>query len=88
MLEEIEFHRLSKLRLEVDEPEDMLVDPFVRSSLSHFLSWVALSVSRMDVYSPTTRPTIAFRPKRSVLFNLWTVSNTTPPLRMTPSSSK
>ena len=25
MLEEIEFHRLSKLRLEVDEPEDLLV---------------------------------------------------------------
>ena len=25
MLEEIEFHRLSKLRLEVDEPEDLCV---------------------------------------------------------------
>lgn len=25
MLDEIEFHRLAKLRLEVDEPEDLLV---------------------------------------------------------------
>lgn len=25
MLEEIEFHRLAKLRLEVDDPEDMCV---------------------------------------------------------------
>ena len=27
MLEEIEFHRLAKLRLEVDEPEELLVPP-------------------------------------------------------------
>lgn len=30
MLEEIEFHRLSKLRLEVDEPEDLYVFVYVQ----------------------------------------------------------
>lgn len=28
MLEEIEFHRLTKLRLEVDEPEELCVSHF------------------------------------------------------------
>jgi hypothetical protein len=28
MLEEIEFHRLAKLRLEVDAPEDLYVEKF------------------------------------------------------------
>ena len=27
MLEEIEFHRLAKLRLDVDDPEDLCVQP-------------------------------------------------------------
>ena len=37
MLEEIEFHRLAKLRMEVDEPEDLYVPSgFLLSTLSHF----------------------------------------------------
>jgi translation initiation factor 3 subunit D len=35
MLEEIEFHRLAKLRLEVDEPEELWVYLFFRSLAIH-----------------------------------------------------
>ena len=73
MLEEIEFHRLAKLRLEVDEPEEMYLLPFgpPRFELT------SLPVNHTAVFILIIRHMIALPPKQSVHFNLLTELNIT-----------
>lgn len=75
MLEEIEFHRLSKLRLEVEEPEEMYVRPvwFMYQYIS-----LKCSIERVTVAcTRTTRATIASPLSQRNHCNLLIVLNTT-----------
>jgi hypothetical protein len=54
MLEEIEFHRLAKLRLEVDEPEELYV-PFEENVMQKLINKLEiLMVDFLPMRSPTT----------------------------------
>ena len=52
MLEEIEFHRLAKLRLEVDEPEELWVYLLFRS-LAIYQSILSETYGRLFAYDKT-----------------------------------
>jgi hypothetical protein len=80
MLEEIEFHRLAKLRLEVDEPDELYVLPVV----FHTLSYTNVTGIPMAGYLPTRSRTTASRPRRNAPFSLWIVSSITQLLRTIP----
>ena len=73
MLEEIEFHRLAKLRLEVDDPEDLYVTPSESSDLN---LRVCSSAIHMAVSSPTIKHTIVLPRRPRSPFNWWIVSST------------
>ena len=72
MLEEIEFNRLAKLRLEVDEPENVYVH-----CVGHIqpLSCRHTAEVRMESSILTIKPTIVSIPSLNARFNPWIVSN-------------
>ena len=54
MLEEVEFHRLAKLRLDVDEPEDLYVCHRTQDSAgAHCLLYCSGSYGRLFAYDKT-----------------------------------
>jgi hypothetical protein len=56
MLEEIEFHRLAKLRLEVDEPEEL----WVSKKVNLLLLLITINTEiHTDDFSHMTNPTTA-----------------------------
>lgn len=67
MLEEIEFHRLAKLRLEVDEPDELYVLLLFMVFVLHIFAFTEI---RMAGCLPTKSPMIVSRPKRNGPYNL------------------
>ena len=74
MLEEIEFHRLAKLRLEVDEPDELCV-------LIFLVLYIIVPTRHTETltadYLPMKNLMIVSRPKQNAPFSLWIASNTT-----------
>lgn len=83
MLEEIEFHRLAKLRLEVDEPENMYV-----LCLLNFRVFTSNLAIRTAACSHTISLSIVSQPKPRNPCSSLTVSSTTRQPLTTLSSSK
>jgi Eukaryotic translation initiation factor 3 subunit 7 (eIF-3) len=67
MLEEIEFHRLAKLRLEVDEPDELCA---LLSFMILVLHLIVLAGIRMVDYLPMRNLMIASPPKRNAPYSL------------------
>jgi hypothetical protein len=67
MLEEIEFHRLAKLRLEVDEPDELCVLLLFMVFVLHIFAFTGI---HMAGCLPMKNPMIASRPKRNGPYNL------------------
>lgn len=74
MLEEIEFHRLAKLRLEVDEPEELYV---LVSFISFFLHIIILAEIRTAGCFPMKNPMIVSPRKQNAPCSLSIASNIT-----------
>lgn len=81
MLEEIEFHRLAKLRLEVDEPEELSVSKI--SIMFTALNKWTLGTPTDDCLRTKNRM-IALQLKPNVPFSWWIVSNIIPLHLMIP----
>lgn len=87
MLEEIEFHRLAKLRLEVDEPDELYATKFCCNEFVKS-DWLSITEKHMGVFSRMTSLTTALLQKPRNLCNLWIVSSTTRRLQTIPSSNR